>query len=160
MPNLPVAVRNGVTAVAFGDETTPSDKEYIHTLLNALGAVVELPEHLMDAATAVSGSGPGFLCYILEGMETAAAKLGLAPELARIMLIQTMVGTARTLAEWDVSPETLRQRVTSPHGTTEAGVKQLDSGYVRGYVYEAVLAAAARAAEMGKSYLPAQTAAE
>lgn len=152
MPNLPVSVQCGVTAVAYGPGVSDADRAYVFELLSALGDVVEIPEHLMDAATAVSGSGPGFLCYFLEGMEAAAIRLGFSPELARKLLVKTMAGTALTLSEWGVSPETLRQRVMSPKGTTEAGVKQLDAGYVRGYVYEAVLAAAARSAEMGKAY--------
>ncbi|WP_245631838.1 pyrroline-5-carboxylate reductase [Alicyclobacillus ferrooxydans] len=152
MPNIPVAVLEGATAVSFGEGTSWTDKELVRYLLGQLGEVVEIPESLMNSATAFSGSGPGFVCYFLEAMEDAAVRLGFEPEIARELLLQTVVGTARTLREWDLSPHELRRRVTSPGGTTHAGVTVMDEARMRDIVDKALGAAADRSAEMGNAY--------
>ncbi|QSO50384.1 pyrroline-5-carboxylate reductase [Alicyclobacillus curvatus] len=152
MPNIPVAVLEGATAVSFGPGTSWTDKELVRYLLGQLGEVVEIPESLMNSATAFSGSGPGFVCYFLEAMEDAAVRLGFEPEIARELLLQTVVGTARTLREWGLSPHELRRRVTSPGGTTHAGVTVMEESHLRGIVDKALGAAADRSAEMGDSY--------
>lgn len=152
MPNIPVAVLEGATAVSFGPGTSWTDKELVRYLLGQLGEVVEISESLMHSATAFSGSGPGFVCYFLEAMEDAAVRLGFEPETARELLLQTVVGTARTLREWGLSPHELRRRVTSPGGTTHAGVTVMEESHLRGIVDKALGAAADRSAEMGDSY--------
>lgn len=148
MPNLPVSVSAGTTAVSFSQGVSWEDRQVILRLLQQLGHAEEIPEDLMDAATAFSGSGPGFICYFLEAMEAAASSLGFSPEAARKMLLQTLVGTARTLEEWKLSPRELRQRVTSPGGTTFAGVQVLEAGDVGHTIGKAIVAAKARSAEM------------
>lgn len=152
MPNIPVAVLEGVTAVAFQSSIQQRDRDDVLFLLRQIGDVVEIEEAMMDAVTAVSGSGPGFVCYFLEAMEEAAVKLGFTPQMARRLLLQTVVGTAKTLSEWGLTPRELRQRVTSPNGTTHAGVTQLEEGQVTAVVAGALQAAAARSAEMGRTY--------
>lgn len=152
MPNIPVAVLAGVTAVSFSDGMRDEDRSSILFLLSQVGDVVEIPEALMDAATAFSGSGPGFVCYFLEAMEAAAINLGFSPELARRLLLQTVVGTAKTLGEWGLSPRELRQRVTSPGGTTHAGVTVMETAELHRIVEQALRSAAARSEQLGKNY--------
>lgn len=152
MPNLPVAVLAGATAVTFGPDIADGERQHVLYLLEQIGEVVELPESLMDAATAFSGSGPGFVCYFLEAMENAAVELGIPAETARALLLQTVVGTAKTLEYWGLTPAELRKRVTSPGGTTHAGVTAMQTGDLNGVVTEALRAAADRSAEMGRQY--------
>ncbi|WP_290587730.1 pyrroline-5-carboxylate reductase [Alicyclobacillus sp.] len=153
MPNIPVGVQEGVTAISFPEGGLEErDRRDILFLLEQLGEVVEIPERLMNAATAFSGSGPGFVCYFLEAMEQAAIRLGFDPLLARALLLQTVVGTARTLREWGLAPDELRRRVTSPGGTTQAGVAVMEDGRLREIVDAALQAAARRSEEMGQAY--------
>lgn len=156
MPNIPVAVLSGATAVTFSDEVMEKDRELVRFLLEQVGKVVEMPESLMDAATAFSGSGPGFVAYFLEAMENAAVSLGFEPEMARALLLQTVIGTAKTLGEWGLSPRELRERVTSPGGTTHAGVTEMQAGNLEGVVQTALQAAKNRSEEMGKQYVAAE----
>ncbi|MCL6637289.1 MAG: pyrroline-5-carboxylate reductase [Alicyclobacillus sp.] len=154
MPNLPVAVLAGVTAVAFPEHgLLPADRAWIRFLLEQLGTVVEVPESLMDAVTAVSGSGPGFVCAFLEAMEQTAQRLGMDPQLARPLLLQTLAGTAQALREWELSPAELRQRVASPGGTTQAGLAVFERGGLAALVSEALTAAANRSAELGQAFV-------
>ncbi len=152
MPNLPVAVQAGATAVAYGAGVRPEDAEYVRFLLSKVGIVVDLPESLMDAATAFSGSGPGFVSYFLEAMEAAAVRLGFDALTARALLLQTVIGTARVLGEWGLSPEELRKRVTSPKGTTHAGLSVFENNHLLDTVYDVLKAAANRSTEMGQAY--------
>ncbi|GGJ05290.1 pyrroline-5-carboxylate reductase 2 [Alicyclobacillus cellulosilyticus] len=152
MPNIPVAVQAGVTAVAFDEQIRPQDREDVLFLLRQLGEVVELPETRMDAVTALCGSGPGFLCYILEAMEDAAADMGFTRDEARRLLVQTLAGTAEVLRAWGISPAELRARVTSPNGTTHAGVTAMEQAGLKHVVAAALTAAARRAEELGRTY--------
>jgi pyrroline-5-carboxylate reductase len=151
MPNIPVSVLAGMTTVTFSDEVSDADRQDILMLLRQLGDVVEIPESLMDAATALSGSGPGFLCYLLEAMEEAAVGMGFDRELARKLTLQTVIGTARTLDEWGLSPRELRRRVTSPGGTTFAGVEVLKTREVNRVLGDALQAAAERSRQVSQS---------
>ncbi len=152
MPNLPVAVESGATAMACSARVQEEDANYVRFLLSQVGLVVDLDESLMDAATAFSGSGPGFVCYFLEAMEQAAVRLGFDELTARSLLLQTVVGTARALGEWGLSPEELRRRVTSPNGTTHAGIRVFEDKNMFHIVQEVLQAAANRSTEMGKAY--------
>jgi pyrroline-5-carboxylate reductase len=154
MPNIPVAVLEGAIAVSFDREITREQSAIAIHLLERLGEVVELDESLMNAATAFSGSGPGFVCFFLEAMEHAATSLGFTPEVARKLLLQTVVGTAQTLRAWNLSPTELRRRVTSPGGTTHAGVQTMQDHGLEEAVQQALQAAADRAAEMGEEHAP------
>lgn len=152
MPNVPVAVLEGAIAMACGTRVHVDNVTHAKRLLSKLGIVVELDESLMDAATAFSGSGPGFVSYFLEAMEHAAVELGFTAEMARQLLIQTVVGTAKVLEEWGLSPTELRERVTSPNGTTHAGLTVLGDMGMSHAISAALLAAAARSKEMGEVY--------
>lgn len=143
MPNL--AVRHGVGIVAVATRGVAADREAeVLGLLAPLGAVVALPESLFPAATALAGSGPGLVAVVAEGLEEGAVAAGLTRAQAREMVVAVLGGTAALLSD-GTDPATLRQRVSSPAGTTIAGVAVLERGAVRAHMADAVLAAAARA---------------
>lgn len=146
MPNLAVRHGAGIVAVASRglDERRDAD---VRALLAPLGAVVPLPESLFAAATALAGSGPGLVAVVAEGLEEGAVAAGLTRAQAREMVAAVLGGTAALLAD-GTDPAVLRQRVSSPAGTTIAGVAVLERGAVRAHVADAVQAAARRAAEL------------
>jgi len=150
MPNIPVSVGAGMTAVCFADGVQPADRDSVGRLLEQLGSVAKIDESLMDAATALSGSGPGLICFFLEGFEQAAVQLGFTPDLARTFLLQTLKGTAQTLDEWGLTPAELREKVTSPGGTTFAGLEVLHQGGVAEVLTNALAAAARRSVELSE----------
>jgi len=143
MPNL--AVRHGAGVVALATRgLDEAREEAVAALLRPLGAVVPLPESLFPAATALAGSGPGLVAVIAEGLEEGAVAAGLTRGQAREMVHAVLAGTA-ALLEDGTDPALLRQRVSSPGGTTIAGVAVLERGAVRAHVADAVRAAAERA---------------
>ncbi|GMA64495.1 pyrroline-5-carboxylate reductase [Alicyclobacillus fastidiosus] len=152
MPNVPVAVLEGAIAMAVGESVDAKSVDVAKRLLEKLGIVVELAEELMDAATAFSGSGPGFVSYFLEAMEDAAVGLGFSAEMARQLLIQTVVGTAKVLEEWGLSPAELKARVTSPNGTTHAGLTVLADRGMGEAIAHALVEAKRRSKEMGEQF--------
>ncbi|HQF95242.1 MAG TPA: pyrroline-5-carboxylate reductase dimerization domain-containing protein, partial [Microthrixaceae bacterium] len=121
------------------------------SLLGAVGAVVRVTEKQLDAVTGLSGSGPAYVFLIAEAMVDAGVAAGLPRDLSTTLAYQTLVGSARLLAEGDVSPADLRAAVTSPGGTTAAGVQVLERNAVRAAVIDAVLAARDRATELSAS---------
>ena len=146
MPNL--AVRHGAGIVAVATRGLEPEREAeVLDLLAPLGAVVALPEGLFAAATALAGSGPGLVAVIAEGLEEGAVAAGLTRAQAREMVVAVLGGTAALLSD-GTDPTTLRHRVSSPAGTTIAGIAVLERGAVRAHVADAVLAAAARARDL------------
>lgn len=146
MPNL--AVRHGAGIVAMATRDLDEERSAaVAGLLAPLGAVVPLPESLFSAATALAGSGPGLVAVVAEGLEEGAVAAGLTRAQAREMVGAVLGGTAALLAD-GTDPALLRQRVSSPAGTTIAGVAVLERGAVRAHVADAVLAAARRADEL------------
>lgn len=146
MPNL--AVRHGAGIVAMASEGLDDARAArVAELLAPLGAVVPLPESLFSAATALAGSGPGLVAVVAEGLEEGAVAAGLTRAQAREMVGAVLGGTAALLAD-GTDPALLRQRVSSPAGTTIAGVAVLERGAVRAHMADAVLAAARRADEL------------
>lgn len=145
MPNL--AVRHGAGVVALAARGLDEEREAaLVGFLRPLGAVVSLPERLFGAATALAGSGPGLLALVAEGLEEGAVAAGLSRPQAREMTAAVMAGTAALLAD-GTDPALLRQRVSSPAGTTIEGLAVLERGAVRASLADAVLAAARRASE-------------
>lgn len=146
MPNL--AVRHGAGVVAVARRGVDDARwALVSGLLEPLGAVVELPEKLFPAATALAGSGPGLMALVAEGLEDGAVAAGLARGDARRMVAGVIAGTAALLAGGD-DPAALRQRVSSPAGTTIEGLGVLERGAVRAHMADAVRAAARRAGEL------------
>jgi pyrroline-5-carboxylate reductase len=150
MPNLAVAVGEGMSAFALGGRARAGDRRWVARLLGSCGQAVELDEPLFDAVTALSGSGPAFFAYVMQAMADAGTALGLPPAASRLLANQTMLGTARTLAETGQEPAAFIQAVCSPKGTTAAGLAVLERSAVRGAVARTLRAAARRSRELNR----------
>ncbi|MCB0873921.1 MAG: NAD(P)-binding domain-containing protein [Thermoleophilia bacterium] len=146
MPNLAVEHGAGLVALAT-DGLSSAQQEAIEAALTPGGSVVPLPESLFAAATALAGSGPGLVALVAEGLEDGAVAAGLTRDQARTMTAAVLAGTSVLLAD-GTAPTDLRHRVSSPAGTTVAGISVLERGAVRAHIADAVVAAAARAASM------------
>jgi pyrroline-5-carboxylate reductase len=149
MPNTPTLVGSGMAALAPGTGTTQDDLALALELFQAVGQAVVVEERLMDAVTGLSGSGPAFVAIFIEALADGGVKMGLPRALAHTMAVQTVLGTAKLCLEEDLHPGLLKDMVTSPGGTTIAGLHALESGGFRGLVMDAVTAAAARSKELG-----------
>jgi pyrroline-5-carboxylate reductase len=125
--------------------------ELAHRLFGAIGAVVELPESLLDGVTGLSGSGPAYVALMVEALADGGVAVGLPRAIAEKLALHTILGTAQLLAETGMHPGQLKDQVTSPAGTTIAGLRCLEQGGVRSALIEAVVAAAARAKELGST---------
>jgi pyrroline-5-carboxylate reductase len=145
MPNAPALVGVGVTAIAGGSFATSHDLAWAEDVLSAVGTVVRLPERLLDAVTGLSGSGPAYFFLVAEALMEAGVHMGLTREVSRTLVVETMRGSAALLQETGLDPEALRAMVTSPAGTTAAGVRTLEARAVRSAFMEAVAAATERA---------------
>ena len=150
MPNTPGQIGMGVTAVCAGSNAGQSALEEAARLLGGLGAVVTVPEYQMDAVTAISGSGPAYLYYIVEAMVDAGIELGLSADLAAKLAVTTFAGSAELLARRNYDTRTLRLEVSSPGGTTIAATNAFDAAGVRAGIRAGVRACYERSAELGK----------
>ncbi len=148
MPNTPAMVRAGAAAIAAGTAATDDDLAWAEVILGSVGTVVRLPEQLLDAVTGLAGSGPAYLMLIAEALIDAGVLVGLPRAVARALTTQLLVGSARLLAETGELPEVLRANVTSPAGTTAAGLRALERHGVRAAVLDAVSAATERSREL------------
>jgi pyrroline-5-carboxylate reductase len=151
MPNLPAQVGAGVSAVTFGDDAGEDVRSWVREILSAVGEVVEVEEDLQDAVTAVSGSGPGFLFYLAAQMIAGAETVGLPRDVARSLVIQTMLGTAKVLVESSADPADLVRKVATPGGTTEAGLAVLANANLPDIIRETLVRATERSKELGRS---------
>ena len=149
MPNTPMLVGRGMSAIALGPDAQAGDDELAMMLLGAGGEAVRVDESAMDAVTAVSGSGPAYLFYLAEAMESAARELGLGDQSPKLVA-QTLVGAAHLLQNADDDAATLRQRVASPGGTTEAALSHMDAHQMNQIIVNAIKAAAQRSEELGR----------
>jgi pyrroline-5-carboxylate reductase len=151
MPNTPAMIQSGAIALHATPETSATQCDKAETILRAGGLTRWVQsEEQMDAATALSGSGPAYFFLLMEILEQAGADLGLDPESARLLTIQTALGAARMAMESDDSPGELRERVTSPGGTTERALDILEAGGVRALITRAVNAACERSSELSR----------
>jgi pyrroline-5-carboxylate reductase len=151
MPNTPALVREGVTGIAAGAYAGAEDLEAARTVLGAVGAVRIMDESLLDAVTAVSGTGPAYVFLLAEALTEAAMREGLSRDIAESFVHQTIRGAGHLLTGTGKSPAELRYEVTSPGGTTAAAVHVLEERGFRALVEDAVRAAALRATELGGS---------
>ncbi|MBK5935921.1 MAG: pyrroline-5-carboxylate reductase [Halorhodospira halophila] len=150
MPNTPSLVQSGATALYANEQASEAQRELAETLLRAVGQTRWLEnEQQMDAVTAISGSGPAYFFLVMEALEEAGVELGLDRETARLLTLETATGAARMALESDDPPAQLRQRVTSPGGTTERALEVLEASDLRGALQRAAEAAATRADELG-----------
>jgi pyrroline-5-carboxylate reductase len=165
MPNAPVVVGGGVSALARGRFATPDQLKAVSAIFDAVGGVLSVPESQLDAVTAVSGSGPAYFFLMVEALVDAGVAAGLSRSVATDLVVQTMAGSAAMLLErldeaqpagdaamgtaMDTTAAQLRATVTSPGGTTAAGLRELERGGLRTAVTEAVLAAKKRSEQLG-----------
>ena len=149
MPNTPATVGLGAAAIAGGTHASPGDLDLAERVLGAVGVVVRVPEAQLDAVTGLSGSGPAYVFLVAESLIEAGALVGLPPDVSRSLVVQTLLGAATLLAAGDETPEALRAAVTSPGGTTAAGIAVLEDHGVRAALVDAVRAATERSRELG-----------
>jgi pyrroline-5-carboxylate reductase len=150
MPNTPCLVGASASAYCLGGSATREDAALTANLLEAVGLAFELPEHQLDAVTGLSGSGPAFVCLVIEALADGGVKMGLPRDVAQKLAAQTVLGTARMVLETGQHPASLKDAVASPGGTTIAGLHELERGALRGSLINAVEAATLRSRELGK----------
>lgn len=150
MPNTPATVGAGMTAIAANKMVEPDQLAKAKAIFSAVGNVVEVPENLMDAVTGVSGSGPAYVALMIEALADGGVLAGLPRAIAQKLALQTVLGTAELIKETEEHPAQIKDKVTSPGGTTIAGVAVLEKMGFRSAVIEAVRAAYRRSQELGK----------
>jgi len=149
MPNTPALVGAGAAAVAGGTAAGEDDLAWAEGVLSAVGTVARVPEALLDAVTGLSGSGPAYVFLVAEALIEAGVLVGLPRDVSTALTVQTLVGSARLLAETGSSPEALRAAVTSPGGTTAAGLRALEAKGLRSAFLDAVVEATERSRQLG-----------
>jgi pyrroline-5-carboxylate reductase len=148
MPNTPSVVGKGVTGLSAGTRSTAEDLALASSLFGTVGDVVVVPESQLDALSTISGSGPAYVFYLIEEFTRTAIDLGFTPQQARIMVNGTFAGAAELLVSSGQTPQELRRQVTSPKGTTERAIAELEKGGLKELFDRATAAAAARAKEL------------
>jgi pyrroline-5-carboxylate reductase len=151
MPNTPCLVGAGASGYATGQLATAEDVSLVDRLLNAVGRAFPVPENLLDAVTGLSGSGPAFICLVIEALSDGGVRVGLPRDGATALATQTVLGTAQMLRETGMHPAVLKDMVASPGGTTIAGLHALERGGLRAALMDAVEVATRRATELGRS---------
>ncbi len=151
MPNTPALVGAGAAAIAPGAHAGDDDLAWAEGILRAVGTVERVPEHLLDAVTGLSGSGPAYVFLLAEALVEGGVLVGLPRATSRALVTQLLVGSAKLLADSGELPEVLRGNVTSPGGTTAAGLRALESAGFRSAVLDAVVAATERARDLGRA---------
>ena len=150
MPNTSATVGKSATAMSTNQHVTKEQLELTTTLLEAIGIVKLVKEAQLDAVTGLSGSGPAYIYYLVEAMQDSAEQIGLEKEAAKSLILQTIIGAAEMLLHSPKTPQTLRQEVTSPGGTTEAGLKVLQSKEVKSAFIDCIIEATEQSKRMGK----------
>jgi pyrroline-5-carboxylate reductase len=150
MPNTPCLVGASASAYCLGGTASADDGRLVSRMLSAVGLSFELPEQLLDSVTGLSGSGPAFVCVIIEALADGGVKMGLPRDVALQLAAQTVQGTARMVLETGQHPAALKDAVASPGGTTIAGLHELERGELRGCLMNAVEAATLRSRELGR----------
>lgn len=149
MPNTPMLVGRGMTGLSPGAHATADDIARAMAIFASAGKVVEVRPEQMDAVTAMSGSGPAYFFFLVEQMVQAGVRMGFSPEQARLLAVQTAQGAAAMLSATDEPPQELRQKVTSPGGTTQAAISHMETKGVGPAIVEAIEAAQRRGKELG-----------
>ncbi len=150
MPNTPALVGAGASAFALGGTATAEDGILVEQMFSKVGLAVQVPENLLDAVTGLSGSGPAYVYQIIEALSDGGVRVGLPRSIATQLAAQTVLGAARMVLETGEHPGLLKDAVTSPGGTTIAGLHALEAGGLRGILIDAVLAATTRSRELGR----------
>lgn len=150
MPNTPLSVGAGMSAYALGELATVEDAAPVQAILAACGKAIEVKESMLDAVTGLSGSGPAYGFLVIDALSDGGVAAGLPRDAAIMLAAQTMLGAAKMVLETGKHPDMLRDQVTSPAGTTIAGVRVMEQQGVRGALIDAVIAATERSAQLGK----------
>lgn len=151
MPNTPCLIGASASGFSPSSEARPADVTLVDRLLNAVGRAFRVPEHLLDAVTGLSGSGPAFVYTVIEALSDGGVRVGLPRDVATALAAQTVFGSAKMVLETGAHVGVLRDMVTSPGGTTIAGLHALERGGLRAALMDAVEAATRRSAELGQS---------
>ncbi|WP_027416935.1 pyrroline-5-carboxylate reductase [Aneurinibacillus terranovensis] len=149
MPNTSAAVGLSATAISPGKYASDEDVNIALAMFNAVGIAEIVKENELHAVTGLSGSGPAYVYYLVEAMEAAGSEIGLDPEVARRLILQTIIGAAHMLKESDEEPAALRRKVTSPNGTTDAGIRVLEKYDFQEAMKACIKRAVKRSEEMG-----------
>jgi len=150
MPNTPALVQEGMTVLAAGHGVGAQDVADVRQIFEVVGKVVQVEERFMDAVTGLSGSGPAYVFLAIEALIDGGVKMGLPRDVAKVLATQTVLGSARMVMETGQHPASLKDRVTSPGGTTMAGLHRLEQGGLRATLIDAVEAATKRSEELGR----------
>jgi pyrroline-5-carboxylate reductase len=150
MPNLPVHVDAGATAMCRGRTATADDAAVVRAMFESVGIVVEVDEYLMDAVTGLSGTGPMYVFQVIEGLADAGVKVGLSREVSMALTLQTVLGAAKMAQASKEHPAALKDRVTSPGGTAITALHTMERGGLRAILIDAVEAATKRSEELGR----------
>ncbi len=150
MPNTPCLVNSSASGYALGSAATLDDEQTVERLLGAVGLAFKVPEHLLNAVTGLSGSGPAFVYVMIEALSDGGVRMGLPRDVSTRLAAQTLLGAAKMVLETGQHPGELKDAVTSPGGTTIAGLHALERGGLRASLINAVEAATLRAIELGK----------
>lgn len=151
MPNTPALVGAGASAFARGTAATSEDGQLVQSLLSTVGLALEVPEKLLDAVTGLSGSGPAYVYQFIEGLSDGGVRMGLPRDVATKLAAQTVLGAAQMVLSTGQHPGPLKDAVTSPGGTTIAGLHALEVGGMRGILMNAVQSATERSKELGEA---------
>lgn len=150
MPNTPALVQAGAAGFSPGEQATDDDAKLVEALLSTVGRAVQVPESQLDAVTGLSGSGPAYVFEMIEALSDGGVLMGLPRQTATLLAAQTMLGAAQMVLETEQHPGVLKDAVTSPGGTTIAGLHQLECGGLRGILMSAVQAATEKSQQLGR----------
>ena len=151
MPNTPALVLAGAAGISPGKAATAQDVALVERIFNAVGRAIVVSDEMMDVVTGLSGSGPAFIFALIEGLSDGGVLMGLARQTATLLAAQTVLGAAKMVLETGKHPGELKDMVTSPAGTTIAGMHALESGGLRGLMMEAVRRATERSEALGRN---------
>lgn len=150
MPNTSATVGKSATAIAHNSVVSAEQLAVTTSLLETIGTVTLVNEEQLDAVTGLSGSGPAYIYYLVEAMERSAKEIGLEKEAAKSLILQTIIGAAEMLVQSSKTPQTLRKEVTSPGGTTEAGINVLQSREVQEALIDCIIEATQQSKRLGR----------
>ncbi|WP_442594731.1 pyrroline-5-carboxylate reductase [Neobacillus sp. D3-1R] len=150
MPNTSATIGMSATGLAFNEKATQKQIHLVDTMFNTIGMTQFIKEEQLDAITGLSGSGPAYFYYLVEAMEKSAEEIGLEPELAKQLIVQTLLGTATMLSKSEKPSHQLRREVTSPGGTTEAGIRVLEQHHVQEAFVSCIIEATNQSKRLGK----------